>query len=284
MNPGRQLERLTETLERVLLGNPHATIKSPNRLKDRTCGRLREHDVTVVFNNGHHEHITAIECKDRSRPIGLPQVEAFSQKCRDTGVHLGMMVSSKGFCRSALEKARHLGIECLSLDEVDSFDWIAPGKMKSYNRRIERVDCKLILDAECEAGIDNLIVKNPEGTELSKKNLLENVHAQVAAQMVSLDAGTHRLPIRLITDGFTVENHLTKMVYPLRRIDVVASIVVECVEVPFMNVVYRKDGVVQPIGRASIATFDLPDSTAELVFSRNPDETTTVKLVRRAKS
>jgi hypothetical protein len=68
--------------------------------------------------------VIAIECRDHSRPITVNQVEGFWAKCQDTGVAHGIMVSSKGFYKSARQKAVHLGIRCLDLEEAVAFDWL----------------------------------------------------------------------------------------------------------------------------------------------------------------
>lgn len=102
---GKDLERLVAMLERLLLGD-QAVIESPSRrLIDRDTGKRREHDVLIIFDQAHHQIITAIECRDRSRPVGVPEVEAFADKCSRTGVHCGAIVSSTGFRKSALTKA-----------------------------------------------------------------------------------------------------------------------------------------------------------------------------------
>jgi hypothetical protein len=258
-----------------------AKILSPHKLRDRTYGGKREHDVVVIINQGHHELITAIECRDRSRPVGVPQVEAFSKKCEDTGVHRGVIVLSKGFQKTALEKARHLGIECLSLDEVKGFDWIAAGCIKFYRRRVEKFECKLILDTKKEPVIENLLFKTSEGTAFYKGALLKNIQEWIEAQTTELETGTHRIALRITTDGFTVEDGETKFIYALQRIDVIATVIVESEDVPIKTVVYRQEGSEEVIGRAAVANFEFPECSSDLVFSRNPDETTTISLVRR---
>jgi len=79
--PGTRVERLVAILERTFAGSG-AKIESPSRqLHDRDTGRRREHDILTVWDHGHHQITTAIECRDRSRPVGVPDVEAFASKC-----------------------------------------------------------------------------------------------------------------------------------------------------------------------------------------------------------
>ncbi|MBA4757398.1 restriction endonuclease [Sphingosinicella sp.] len=118
--PGENLQRLVAFLEKQLT---EAKIESPYRLRDKITGRMREHDVVIFSKNGHHDLIIAIECRDRSRPIGVGQVEEFSTKCNDTGVNSGIIASSKGFYTTALLKAEKKGILCFSIEQDNIDGW-----------------------------------------------------------------------------------------------------------------------------------------------------------------
>ncbi len=135
MRPGKQLEEVIANLERVLTAESGAAIESPGYLEDRTTGQRREFDVLVRRSLGHNEMIVAIECRDRSRKIGSPQVEAFLTKCRDAGVHQGVIVSTSGFYKPARDKATAKGIRCLELTEVTRFDWFSAVGMQTRRRK-----------------------------------------------------------------------------------------------------------------------------------------------------
>lgn len=125
---GRDLQRVIHAIESSLHASAKVKVESPKRLIDKDTGRLREHDVVLTFLEGPHELSVALECRDRSRPVGVPEVEAFWAKCQRTGINSGIIVSSKGFARSAIAKANSHNVGCLSLDEVERFDWCqAPG-------------------------------------------------------------------------------------------------------------------------------------------------------------
>lgn len=72
--------------------------------------------------------ILALECRDRSRKVGVPDIEAFRKKCDRTAIHRSIIVSASGFTKTALKKAEALEIGCLGLEEAACFDWcLAPG-------------------------------------------------------------------------------------------------------------------------------------------------------------
>ena len=127
MRKGKSLERLVEVLENRLNPSDNISIESPKYLTDQTNGTKREHDVLLTIKHGHHSTTISIECKDRKKPVGAPDVDEFSAKCQHTNVNQGVFVSTSGFTKSALVKAKHLGIRCLTLDEVTKLDWLTEG-------------------------------------------------------------------------------------------------------------------------------------------------------------
>jgi hypothetical protein len=137
---GKSLEQLIMSLEKVLARNDSIQIESPKRLRDVTTGTLREHDVVLTTNQGHHTVKIAIECRDRSRPVTVNQVEGFWAKCQDTGVNQGIIVSATGFYGTAKKKAEHRGIRCLSIADVDSFNWLLTPGIQSFTKKILHAD------------------------------------------------------------------------------------------------------------------------------------------------
>jgi hypothetical protein len=128
MKAGEQLQYLIQILERVTVDSPNVKIESPKRLPDKDTGRLREHDVVLTFSMKHHKMIVALECRDRNREVGVPEVEAFKSKCDRTGISRGVIVSSRGFTKTGLLKAKMMGIDCFGLNEIERFNWCqAPG-------------------------------------------------------------------------------------------------------------------------------------------------------------
>jgi|GEM_PF-808162 len=145
MKPGRSLEKLIAYLERKLAAAGTGSVESPKLLLDKSTGRLREHDVVITLKSGHHSILIAVECRDRSRPVGVPQLEAFAKKCSETFIDKGVIVSPCGFTSTALIKSKALGIKCLSLDQVDVFPWIVGDlKLKQFHTSYKHIDITII--------------------------------------------------------------------------------------------------------------------------------------------
>jgi Restriction endonuclease len=165
---GRSLERLVAALERALTDS-NATIESPSRrLIDQDTKKAREHDVLITWNHGHHQITTAIECRDRSRPVGVPDVEAFADKCRSTGVNSGVLVSSNGFSNSARTKAQARSIICMDLSEVAGFDWLGTPAIVGFERRFGDFKFDLFFDKNPET---LAFLRDCNGTTVTKEQL-----------------------------------------------------------------------------------------------------------------
>jgi hypothetical protein len=136
MREGRDLETLVAALEKAASSDASLKVQSPYIAIDRITGSKREHDVGIFVTQNHREIIIALECRDRSRNVTVPEVEAFESKCRDTGVHKGGIVSSKGFAEDALTKAKHLNISCYTLAEAKDISWLRTTTVDAYATQI----------------------------------------------------------------------------------------------------------------------------------------------------
>jgi restriction endonuclease len=135
MKRGENLQQLVYTLERAINSDPAVQMASPKRFRDKKTNKPREHDVAITFNLQHHKFILVIECRDRTRPVGVPDVEAFKKKCERTGVDKGVIVSSTGFADSALTVAVAEDIGCMSLEDAERFDWCQVPAIEQMTRR-----------------------------------------------------------------------------------------------------------------------------------------------------
>lgn len=55
VKPGKSLEVLVASIERVLAGNDKVTVESPKLSPDRITGEFREHDVVITLAGSHHK-------------------------------------------------------------------------------------------------------------------------------------------------------------------------------------------------------------------------------------
>lgn len=99
-------------------------------LIDRDAGTEREIDILLKDKIGAHEVLVGIECTARSKPVGLKEMEQLWQKHRSVGIQKTVIVSSKGFTRSARNWASAKQIGVVSLAEALAADW--PKQLENF--------------------------------------------------------------------------------------------------------------------------------------------------------
>jgi hypothetical protein len=235
-NDGKALERLVALIE-TALGTDGVQVETRKRLPDRITGKLREHDVLVTINRSHHTVQIALECKDRSRPITVDQVEAFQKKCEDTGIQKGAIVSASGFAETARTKAAHYGIRCLDVLEVESFAWMLAQSFTFLTRRIDAQSWLFFPEQEGVVEKHNMEVVLSDGRELPPNSLNNTAHAAmnkwVDAHPELVEKCTISLKIGM--PGMILRNKETGATTPIRYagLDLTYSLVQEQVPLQF---------------------------------------------------
>jgi Restriction endonuclease len=160
---GEEFHRLVEVLERAVVDHPNVTVESPKFLTDKVTGELREHDIVLTQRSPQRTTITAIECRDRSRRVGVNQVEEFRAKCEHTGVNKPVIVSRLGFFKTALKKAAHYGIDCLTFSQVESVDWVHQSEVAIRERNVVHADMQIAAADTLQGKSATLFMRFDEG-------------------------------------------------------------------------------------------------------------------------
>lgn len=275
-SPGKELERLVAALERVL-HRSGATIEAPcRRLVDRDTGQSREHDVVITWDHGHHQIVTAIECRDRSRPVGVPDVEAFADKCTATGVQSGVMVSTAGFRTSARTKAQARGITCMDLSDAEQFDWLGTNIFTGYNRRISKVTFKLP-SGQLSRTTFNGEVYNPEGQPVSIEQLARAAISHIPLGPLPDEplGKEHQIIVPLETKGWTVLGKDGNK-HPVETIRAIITTELTATETGISMHRYAGNGKDYNVASADIP---MPDTPGKIVMIQNDDGSTSIYLV-----
>lgn len=272
---GKVLERLVATLERVL-ANANAKIEAPSRrLIDRDTGKTREHDVLITWDHGHHQIITAIECRDRSRPVGVPDVEAFADKCASTGVSTGVIVSATGFRKSALVKAAARSITCMDLTEVDNFAWLHPDfEAVTHARQFGDISIEVIFK-DAKPNVCGIFI-DAQGNEFPSENFInlvcQSLHQLEFSEENNSEPYAIRIPMR--TEGWAMRDNDGK-IWPINYIIVDTKVLIKRTVSSARKIRYTGGGK-----DYSLATIDtqLGDVSGNVVLVRNDDGSTSVYL------
>jgi len=111
---GKQFEKDVYAFVKAL--DPKAQVLFNHKVPDKETGSLRQVDVWIKAELGGHIPISIlISCKDYKRKLNIAHIESFAQEVQSTGASTGVIYSSSGFTRNALQKARAKGLNCCRL-------------------------------------------------------------------------------------------------------------------------------------------------------------------------
>lgn len=107
-----------------------ARISTSEMIRMKDIGVFREIDVTVEVGPNHRRVKIAVEAKDHGRKLDVTAIEAIIGKYRGQGcvpIDKVVVVASRGFTKTAHEKAKLEDITLLTLQETHEFDWVTIG-------------------------------------------------------------------------------------------------------------------------------------------------------------
>lgn len=282
---GKQLEQIVHALELVWADKKNVIIESPKKLRDKVTGRLREHDVVLTITSNHHTLTVALECRDRSRRVGVGEVEAFHQKCLNTGVDKGAIVSSKGFAKTARTKSQAFGISCLDIEEVGKFDWFSPSGMEESTVRVLQTHHSIILENDARPAIDEIEFINVDGIHFGKEGLFRFLQAYLDPHIKRIappgtKSGQYIGKIRFETPGLRASEAETGREWAVRYIVTEVVIQVDIRVLPFSFYSYSDKAHGTVISEAASVPIGFGKVKGELVFSHKKDEGIKVLFVK----
>lgn len=124
----KQFEQLVSRIEETLLPNG-ATIKSPDRIKDLSTGKMREVDASIRMKIGTSNCLVVIECRRRKHKQDITWIEQLASKKRNIGADKIIAVAINGFTDEASKYASLNGIELRTINEISPLDitnWVLP--------------------------------------------------------------------------------------------------------------------------------------------------------------
>lgn len=165
MKPGEDLEDLTEAIFRVLTSNPfesgHTVVERDVRL-DGADGP-RQIDLVIRTTAGPIQLTTIIECKDYARRVSVTTVDALHSVAQDVNASRAVLVSRGGFSRTAVQKAKRLGIALYTADRVMNVTeemFQVPVHVREIRPTNVRIQGNVRLKAGDQVGMQNLVMVN----------------------------------------------------------------------------------------------------------------------------
>jgi hypothetical protein len=118
---GQDFEELIEKLEKILATND-IQVERNVQIYDDEIEDTRQIDVLLRIKTGAYEFIVIIECRDRSAVEDVIWIEQLAAKGKAVHASKTVAVSSSGFTKNAIKKARKNGIILRKIDDFIASD------------------------------------------------------------------------------------------------------------------------------------------------------------------
>ena len=275
MKQGRSLELLVEKLERQLSNDPNIQIETPKRLRDFQTGKLREHDVVITVNYSHHSIMIGIECRDRSRPVGVNHVEAFESKCKNTGINEGIIVSASGFYSTAMQKAKKMGIRCIELKDIEHASFLATDAVVVQHTKIfTHASYTPVLAKNPKNTLERYEIYDPNGELVTDEQIKANLN-QFQDSFPWCESGkelTRKIAFK--TRGFTLVNSVDGEVISMDALHVLVTYHCQHEEIEFTSKSYTDSEKEEALAELAVAPLTIDGDKKQLVLIGSEDGTT----------
>ncbi len=117
----KKFEELVKKVQKKLA--PNAIVKLDDKIIGKITGVKRQIDISVRQKVGNYDLLIAIDCKDYSKPVGLPQIGEFIELISDIQANKGVIVSANGFTKTAKIRGEKAGLNLYRLVDTGEHDW-----------------------------------------------------------------------------------------------------------------------------------------------------------------
>jgi len=168
----------------------NAVIKLDDKILGKDSEVLRQIDVSIRSKVATHDILLIIECKDHNRKTTITDIEALKEKMNDVNADKAILISKKGFSKSAHKKALRSGIDLCLIHDAESRDW--------------KLDLKIpIIWEEC---IPRIIINFTASLEKGDKITDKLVYEQLFKEIISSDFN-HKWENNLLSSDNRIHNY-----------------------------------------------------------------------------
>ncbi len=118
----RRFEHLIHALHEQY-GGESAMITLDDHIEGKDSKTIRQVDISILGQIGSYSILIVIDCKDYSVPLDVNDVGAFATLCKDIRANKGVMISTSGYTKAAVEIARTYGIDTRTYLDTESEEW-----------------------------------------------------------------------------------------------------------------------------------------------------------------
>ncbi len=119
--PGKYLEELVAWIQQSV--HEKALVIPNEKVLDIHTKKKRQIDISIRLSDGPTHLFVMVEVRDHKKPIDVRYIEEVYSKKQSVNANAASIVSRSGFTKTALEKAKHLGIQTLTYKEALKSDW-----------------------------------------------------------------------------------------------------------------------------------------------------------------
>ena len=118
---GKYLEELIAWIQSSV--HEKALVIPNEKVLDIHTKTKRQIDISIRLSDGPTHLFVMVEVRDHKRPIDVRYVEEVHSKKQSVNANAASIVSKSGFTKTAIEKAKYLGIQTLTYKEALKSDW-----------------------------------------------------------------------------------------------------------------------------------------------------------------
>lgn len=145
---GRELEKIVSVLERII-GSGDIQIKSPDYIRGKLSGSLREVDVSLRSSVGSARVLAILECRDRQETQDVTWIEQLGGKKEDVGADVAIAVSSSQFSSGAQQMAKRKAVQLRNIENlkrVEIASWMNMEEVTFWRRVSNPLEIKYELE------------------------------------------------------------------------------------------------------------------------------------------
>jgi len=121
MKPGREYEIFIYNKLKAFL--PEFEVTFDDKILGKESGIKRQIDTSIKGNINGENLLILVQCKDYTNPADITKIGEFASVLKDVGATKGYLICAGGFANTIHEYAKKLGIELLSIEDVNSDKW-----------------------------------------------------------------------------------------------------------------------------------------------------------------
>lgn len=123
MKPGQEYEKFVYDKFKTFFQAFDVTLN--DKIIGEQSGIKREIDISIKGKSQGLELLYLTQCKDHNKPADIKIIGEFSSVIKDVGGSKGFLICSSGFAKTIHQYAKTLGIELITVEDINSEKWKA---------------------------------------------------------------------------------------------------------------------------------------------------------------